>query len=89
MIDVPICFKKSHSLATKNFELPLLKFSNFLMKKGKKEKTFRLIFKAFRVFFKNINLQKLKNEDEFFSWLDLYLFTSNLFTYYHSLEKNN
>ena len=31
MIDVPICFKKSNSLKTKNFELPLLKFSNFLM----------------------------------------------------------
>ena len=31
MIDVPVCFKKSYSLRTKNFELPLLKFSNFLM----------------------------------------------------------
>jgi hypothetical protein len=31
MIDIPICFKKSKSLKLKNFELPLLKFCNFLM----------------------------------------------------------
>ncbi len=89
MIDVPICFKKSHSLKTKNFELPLLKFSNFLMKKGKKEKTFRLIFNAFRLFFKNIKLEKIKNQQNCFSWLNLYFFTSNLFWYYNSFEQNN
>lgn len=67
LIDVPVCFKKSNSLKTKNFELPLLKFSNFLMKKGKKEKTFRLIFNAFRSFFKNIKIQDIKPNQNFFS----------------------
>ena len=57
MIDVPICFKKSSSLRTKNFELPLLKFINFLMRKGKKEKFNRIIFNSFRFFFKNIKLR--------------------------------
>jgi hypothetical protein len=55
MIDVPICFKKSVSLKHHSFELPLLKFANFLMKQGKKEKIIRLIFSSFRLFFKNIN----------------------------------
>ena len=81
MIDVPICFKKSKSLNTKNFELPLLKFSNFLMKKGKKEKIFRIVFQTFRLFLKN----SFKNNINYFSWTNLYFITNNLFWYY----KNN
>lgn len=50
LIDVPICFKKSKSLKKKNFELPVLKFCNFLMKQGKKEKIFKYFFKSFRMF---------------------------------------
>ena len=64
MIDVPICFKKSSSLKTKNFELPLLKFSNFLMKKGKKEKIFKFIFKAFRYFFKTFKFSKTMTDKD-------------------------
>jgi hypothetical protein len=69
MIDVPICFKKSVSLKHHNFELPLLKFANFLMKQGKKEKIIRLIFSSFRSFFKNINTSAStqKNTSFFFS----------------------
>lgn len=80
MIDVPICFKKSVSLKHHNFELPLLKFANFLMKQGKKEKIIRLIFSSFRSFFKNINTSAStqKNTSFFFSWLNLYLFGLNL-----------
>lgn len=73
LVDVPICFKKSKSLKTKNFELPLLKLSNFFMRKGKREKILRFIFLSL----KNLFL-KLKNngfiKDTFnFSWLDTYL----------------
>lgn len=80
MIDVPICFKKSVSLKHHSFELPLLKFANFLMKQGKKEKIIRLIFSSFRSFFKNINTSAStqKNTSFFFSWLNLYLFGLNL-----------
>ena len=80
MIDVPICFKKSVSLKHHSFELPLLKFANFLMKQGKKEKIIRLIFSSFRLFFKNINTSAStqKNTPFFFSWLNLYLFGLNL-----------
>lgn len=79
MIDVPICFKKSYSLKTKNFELPILKFSNFLMKQGKKEKIIRLLFSAFRFFFKNIKLDNSKSNELIFSWFSIYLFISNTF----------
>ena len=78
MIDVPVCFKKSISLKNRNFELPLLKFSNFLMKKGKKEKIIRLIFSSFRLFFKNTNISNFKNNSFFFSWFNLYIFELNL-----------
>jgi ribosomal protein S7 len=47
MIDVPICFKKTKSIKFKNFELPLLKFTNLLMRKGKKEKMIKTLFLAF------------------------------------------
>ena len=63
MIDVPICFKKSYSLRTKNFELPLLKFSNFLMKKGKREKINNLIFTSLREFLNNIKLNNVNLND--------------------------
>lgn len=62
MIDVPICFKKSKSLKSKNFELPLLKFSNFLMKKGKKEKINRIIFKTLQYFINDLKLQNQSQE---------------------------
>lgn len=78
MIDVPVCFKKSISLKNRNFELPLLKFCNFLMKQGKKEKIIRLVFLSFRLFFKNIKNNNQKNNSFFFSWFNLYIFGLNL-----------
>lgn len=78
MIDVPVCFKKSISLKNKNFELPLLKFSNFLMKKGKKEKIIKSIFSSFRLFFKATKSDNIKSISFFFSWFNLYFFGSNI-----------
>lgn len=83
MIDVPVCFKKSHSLKMKNFELPLMKFSNFLMKKGKKEKALRLVFSSFRYFFKNFKNRDLKINMNNVSWLSLYIFINNIFYKYN------
>jgi len=80
MIDVPICFKKSFSLKTKNFELPLLKFSNFLMWEGKREKIIRILFNSFRLFFKFFKFNDIKNSPDVFNWFSLYLNT-NYFNY--------
>lgn len=77
MIDVPICFKKSNSLKTKNFELPLLKFSNFLMWEGKREKIVRTLFNAFRLFFNFFKLNNLKNSPDLMNWFSLYLTTNS------------
>lgn len=88
MIDVPVCFKKSTSLKTKNFELPLLKFTNFLMKKGKKEKIIKILFSSFRSFFKNFKMTNIKTSEENFSWYNLYFFTTNVFWYFRHQESN-
>ncbi len=77
MIDVPVCFKKSYSLRTKNFELPLLKFSNFLMWEGKREKITRSMFNSFRLFFNYFKFSKLKNSIDLINWFSLYLLTNN------------
>ena len=76
MIDVPICFKKSTSLKTKNFELPLLKFSNFLMWEGKREKIIRVLFRSFRLFFNFFKFNKLKNSNDLTNWFSLYTLTN-------------
>lgn len=87
LIDVPVCFKKSNSLRTKNFELPLLKFSNFLMKKGKKEKIFKILFESFRLFFKKFNNNKILIDSEQFSWIHLYFFTTNVMWRYETNDQ--
>lgn len=50
-IDVPKCFKSTNSLRRSTFELFFLRFSNYLMKQGKKEKVFVTMHKAFHSFF--------------------------------------
>lgn len=88
MIDVPICFKKSNSLKFKNFELPILKFANFLMKAGKREKINRILFNSLRII-----MLDFKNEYEFAhnetpSWLTFYLIFNNSLSN-HFLASNN
>ncbi len=86
MIDVPVCFKKSISLKTKNFELPLLKFSNFLMWEGKREKLIRILFKSFRSFFNLFKFNKIKNYPEFANWFSLYILTNNFnFNFFNNI----
>ena len=60
LIDMPICFKKSKSLYSKTFELPLLKLTNLIMRGGAREQVVKNVSFAFSQCFtrilKNFNL---------------------------------
>lgn len=49
-VDVPKCFVGVRSLRRFSFELLLLKFSNLLMRRGKREKIFKTINESFHLF---------------------------------------
>lgn len=76
MVDIPICFKKSKSLYSKTFELPLLKFVNLIMRKGLREKTLRNItFTFFNFFQKFFNKSSLNYN----KWYNIYNFLISTF----------
>lgn len=69
-VDVPICFKKSKSLKTKNAELPLLKLSNLLMKQGKREKAVRHLFQSVRALYINFKNEKINAISQSLEWIN-------------------
>jgi len=79
MLDVPICFKKSPSLKRKTFELPLLKFTNYLMKKGKREQTLRLFFRSIIDLFDKLKFDQFNSELLIKRWLNLYFLLNTNF----------
>jgi len=64
MIDVPVCFKKSISLRRRIFELPILKFSNVLMRKGHREQIVKVLLSSFFKFFNELRKEKFKEGGE-------------------------
>ncbi len=90
LIDVPKCFKKVKSLRRLNYELPLLKLLNFLMRDGKKEQLQVFFFKALASLYSksysqksNITLDKDPVNSVFFKinydWIKLFLTLATLF----------
>lgn len=79
-VDVPICFKKSPSLKSINDRVPLLKFSNFLMRSGQKETSFRNLFLVLR-FLINKSIKEFNHPQlaDFNNWKDFYFLLSNFF----------
>lgn len=73
LIDIPICFKKSKSLKRKNFEFFFLKFTNLLMRRGKKEQIFSFLLKAFSDFF-YVQFEILKFNKWEISWFEVFFF---------------
>lgn len=73
MVDMPICFKKSKSLYSKTFELPLLKFVNLIMRRGLREKTLRSITFTLFNFFQKFFIQSNLNYNK---WYYIYSFLS-------------
>jgi hypothetical protein len=77
MIDMPICFKKSKSLYSKTFELPLLKFINLIMRKGLREKTLKSTTLSFFNFFNKFFSKAVINYNK---WRSIYTFLLNTYT---------
>lgn len=93
MVDIPICFRKSKSLYNKSFELPLLKLSNMIMRKGLHSKVINTIGSTVFTF---INLyQKTLTNPETFKWinihtvLDLSYFNLNSRIYSNQISDEN
>lgn len=63
---MPVCFKKSKSLYSKTFELPLLKFTNMLMRAGKRGQTVKHVTLSFTQCFHQII--RLSNSNAFVTW---------------------
>lgn len=79
MIDVPVCFRKTVSLRRRIFELPILKFSNVLMKKGQREQITKIVIYSFFKFFNELRKEKSKNFGEWFNWFETYNVLTNIF----------
>lgn len=74
LIDVPICFKKSKSVKRKIFTFPILKFSNYFLKKGKKEKVNKSIFLSLAKIIEVWNKSRRQPISYLEKWLHFYLF---------------
>jgi len=71
MVDMPICFKKSKSLYSKTFELPLFKFINLIMRNGLRERALKAVTLGFNKCF--LSTTPTSHED-LFNWTYLYHF---------------
>lgn len=85
-IDVPTCFTKSHSLRRKTYNIALLRFVNFFMKKGKKEKAFNIITSVWTEFLLHLKNENLLTTQAAVSWVGLYLYLSNSIFYKNKLR---
>jgi len=63
LVDMPVCFKKSKSLYSKTFEVPLFKFTNIIMRHGKREQVIKNVTYSFTKCFHQII--KVFNHPEF------------------------
>lgn len=79
MIDVPICFKKSPSLKRRSFELPVLKFINYLMRDGRKDQTTRFFFSSISDLFTKFKIEKFTSDLLIKNWLPLYFLINSSF----------
>lgn len=64
LIDTPNCFQKLKSIKRRAFELPLLKFINFLTRQGKREKYQNLFFKSLNFLYSNQSRNVLEDRYE-------------------------
>lgn len=75
LVDMPVCFKKSKSLYSKTFEIPFFKFTNIIMRHGKREQVIKNVTYSFTKCFHQII--KVFNHPEFIHWHQLYAWLSS------------
>lgn len=87
MVDIPLCFKKSHSLYNKNFELPLVKLANMIMRNGLRLKTLNVLGTTL---FNFINIfQKTITDPNIYNWLGINITLNSLGVNYLGEFDNN
>ena len=92
LIDMPICFKKSKSLYSKTFELPLLKLTNLIMRGGAREQVVKNVSFAFSQCFtrilKNFNLINYTKWEALYSTVLLTSYSHNNTLQTHVLQSS-
>lgn len=90
-VDSPLCFLGSNSIRRHNFEFPLLKFMNFLMTAGKREKVFISFLQTFHKIFEIIKRNLILFNDSNTHWLSIYNLTNTVFfqSNTHKIFKSN
>ena len=89
---MPICFKKSKSLYSKTFELPLLKLTNLIMRGGAREQVVKNVSFAFSQCFtrilKNFNLINYTKWEALYSTVLLTSYSHNNTLQTHVLQSS-
>ena len=89
LIDVPICFKKSDSIKRKTFTFPILKFPNYFMKNGNKEKINISVFSTLSQIIENLNKKTPVNVSYAPSWFHFYSIFNENFYFSESFENSS
>ena len=66
LVDIPICFRKSKSIYTLTFEIPILKTMNILMRSGLRGRVLKALTFSFHYIFSRLNLDLTPNS--YFHW---------------------
>lgn len=77
-IDIPKCFKYSLSLRRSSNEITLLKFSNYLMRDGDRNKYLKFLTKFLWKFYEELKTLKLKPYKTYNNWRDVYVVLNSL-----------
>ena len=80
-VDVPRCFKKTFSVRKSLNEITLLKFNNYLMRDGKRLKSYKHFAKALRAQYEDVPFTDNRIPKSNFSWKNIFL-TLNFGTRY-------
>lgn len=72
MIDIPRCFKHVKSLYRQSHLVPILKFTNLVMRHGYKEKVFKTLSKSANTYMTNLFKNQFLNKVDSGGWLSLF-----------------